>query len=82
MLGQIVGVRVDVDETGRDDEPGRVDRVFGRGGVDLPDRRDATLANADVGVPTRRGAGPVDDEAAADHEIEGRLREDLRRRRA
>ena len=65
-----VGMRLDVDEAGRDDLTLRVDRPAGGALVTWLDRDDASAANGDVRPPGRR-AGAVDDVAAADDEIVG-----------
>ena len=63
------GVRVRVDEAGRDDEPGGVDGATG-GARDVGlDEDDAVAEDADVGVDGGR-AGAVQDRAVADEEVE------------
>ena len=69
MVGDLVGVGVDVDEAGRDDEPGRVDAVGAVSRRDLANRLDASALDADVGAPRRR-ARAVDDQAAGDDDVE------------
>ena len=64
-----VVVRVRVNETGRDDEIGSVDRVRGRP-VDFSDVDDDPVANTDVGVHAGR-TGAVDDGSVSDQQVVG-----------
>ena len=67
------GVRVDVDEAGRDVQAGRVDdrpRLLSR---QRADPRDVAADDADVGHEAGL-PGAVDDRAAADDHVEGRTR--------
>ncbi len=63
-----VVVRVQVDESRRDDEAVGVDRAR-RGVVDIADLDDASAHDRDVGAP-RRGARPVHHGAVLDEEVE------------
>ena len=60
MIGEIVGVGVDVDEAGRDDQAGRVDRPDARGARDRS--RSATMRPSLIATSARRPrrAGAVD----------------------
>ncbi len=66
-LAVVVGV--DVDEAGRDDAALGVDLLGAARGDAPADRRDPPAGNGDVGFEGR-AAGPVDDEAAANDQIE------------
>ena len=68
---RVVGVAVDVDEARGDVEPGGVE-LHGRGGR-LADRDDAVAGDPDVG-DEGRAAGPVDDAAVADRDVERHAR--------
>ena len=73
-----IRVPVRVDEPGRDDPPADVDDAFDLGridGAEVADRQDPVAEHADIGRPTRR-AGPVDEEPAAQDEVEGGHRAD------
>src|SRR5438445_1061268 len=59
-----------VDEAGRDDQPGRVERLPGVL-VDLADGHDAAVAHADVALPSQCPR-PVDEGGAADRMVEHR----------
>ncbi len=59
---------VDVDEAGRDDAAGRIDRLPGVL-VDLADGDDAAVLDADIGA-NARAPGAVDHGAAADLKVE------------
>jgi hypothetical protein len=62
----VVGVRVD--EAGRDDAAGGVDRLFGCVACEVADGGNAAVDDAYVGVEARR-LGAVDDGAAADQQV-------------
>ena len=62
-----VGVRVDVDDARRDDEPAHVEHGVARARQRVADRRHAPAGERDVRAP-RRGAGPVDDRPAGQQE--------------
>src|SRR6185369_1365785 len=64
-----VGVRVDVDEAGRDDLAAGVDHPAGRPRRARLERDEAAPVDADVGVAPGR-AGAVDQVAAADQQVE------------
>ncbi len=66
-----LGVRVEVDEAGRDDQARRIDRPSRRLAVERPDRGDAIAANADV-RPNGRAAGAVQHLPAANDDVERR----------
>jgi hypothetical protein len=64
-------VRVQIDESRCDDEPGGVDRRAGAGASlagGSPHERDAASTHAHV-RHTRIGAGAVDDQAAGDEDV-------------
>ena len=73
VRGQVVGMRVDVDESGRDHEARGVDDRDGGGRGQVADRGNPALADGHVGPPAGR-PGPVHDDAAADQEVVGVLR--------
>ena len=75
-VGPVVGVRVDVDEAGRDVLAGCVDGARGLGASQRADRGDAPAADRDVGREPRV-AGPVEDPAVPDQQVV-RLRRLLR----
>ena len=54
-IDEVVGVRVDVDESGRHDQPGRVDDLRGLRPREAADRRDPAVLDRDVGERRRRG---------------------------
>ena len=58
---------VDVDEAGRDKQPGGVDRA-GRGAGDGTDVGDDVAVDGDIGAPARR-PGAVDDLTTTNHEL-------------
>ena len=62
-----------VDESGRDDSPGGIDALFGRGVIEPADRSDPPGAHADVGCEPRRTRA-VNHAAMLDDEIVGRQR--------
>ncbi len=59
-----VGVRVDVDETGRDGVAARVDHSGAIRGERASDRHDAVARDADVGLDGRCARAVVNDAAA------------------
>ena len=63
-------VRVDVDEPGRDGQPGRVDRARGRRIAEASDLDDAAGADADIGGNPGITA-TVEDAAVADEDVVG-----------
>src|SRR5262249_18055650 len=63
-----VVVRVEVDESGRDDHAAGVERALRRRRTETADARDATVAHADVGAIALR-ARPVDDDAVPDDDV-------------
>ncbi len=65
---------MDVDEAGRDGEPGRVE-LWRLAGLDPPDRGDASVGDRDVGDEAV-GTRAVVDGAAADDQIDGHARTD------
>ena len=70
---RLVVVRVRVDEAGRHDASAGLDRLACRVAGEIADRGDAAADDADIGVEAGR-ARAVDDGAAADEEVEGRVR--------
>ena len=74
MRGEVVGVGVDVDEAGRDDQAGGVDRPRAAGDRGKrADRGDAAVLDRDVG--RRAGApGAVDHLTAGDQQVVARRR--------
>jgi hypothetical protein len=68
VIGDVVGVRVHVDEAGRHDQPRRVHDLAGLGPPDRADRNDAAVLDGDIGTAARR-PGAVHDRAAGDQEI-------------
>jgi hypothetical protein len=79
-VGQVVGedaevrVRMDVDEPGRNDQAGHVQGLACGRARERLDRHDPPVADPDVGREPRP-AGPVDDSAAHEQEIERRTGE-------
>ena len=63
-----VGVRVRIDEAGRDDQAGCVDRVSRLGTREVANRRDLIADDSDVGADARR-ARPINDFPAAQHQV-------------
>ena len=70
--GLAVVVGVQVDEAGRDQQPGRVDLPRRAGAVDVADRGDHAVLDGDV-ADERLTAQPVDDGAVADDQVVGHL---------
>ena len=68
LLGEVVGVGVDVDEPRRDDEPGGVDHVTRVELRERADLDDASVLDRDVRPPRRR-AGAIDDLAAGNQQV-------------
>ena len=66
----LVRMRVDVDETRRDDAAAHLDDPGAVRGEVVADRREASAANGHVGFPSG-GARPVDDRAAAKEQVGG-----------
>ena len=71
MVGQVVCMRVNVDEPRRDGESARIDDPPGGSSVDLADYRDAAILDGDVSDTGGR-AGSVDHTTPNDRQIVGR----------